>query len=184
MSSVVIEKKQRKTKKILEVDKEVNKEVINIQSINNSFDEILDCIVSEIKIIQSEPSNPKKGIKFLRTLNKKLKLLKKENVRVSKQKNKRVNKNKNSGFLKPVIISKEMSDFTGWGSTDLHSRVDVTKYICNYIKENLLQDPSDGRKIIPDKKLGELLKYESSNETEPLRYYSLQTYLKKHFPKK
>ena len=91
--------------------------------------------------------------------------------------------NTNSGFLKPVSISKEMSTFAGWKPDELHSRVDVTKYICNYIKENNLQNPDDKRQITPDAKLKKLLNYTVKDGEPPLKYYSLQTYLKQHFPK-
>ena len=95
---------------------------------------------------------------------------------------KRVNEGNitNSGFLKPISISKEMCNFAGWGSDELHSRVDVTKLVCNYIKENNLQNPADRRQITPDAKLKKLLNYKTS---EPLKYYTLQTYLKQHFTK-
>ena len=76
-----------------------------------------------------------------------------------------------------------MAKFTGWNATELKSRVDVTKYLCNYIKEHNLQNPEDKRQIIPDAKLAKLIKYDSKKENEPLRYYSLQRFLKPHFLK-
>jgi hypothetical protein len=66
---------------------------------------------------------------------------------------------------------------------DLKSRVDVTKFLCNYIRENNLQNPTDKRQIVPDAKLSKLIKYDSKKESEPLRYYSLQKFLKPHFMK-
>ena len=124
--------------------------------------------------------------KFLRVINKNIKLLEVHTLRVIKQNirkpKKTVTKN-NSGFLKPVGISADMAKFTGWNPEELHSRVEVTKYICNYIKENGLQDPQDRRMIKPDGKLQKLLGYESKSSDDPLRYYSLQTHLKQHFPK-
>ena len=89
--------------------------------------------------------------------------------------------NQNSGFLKPVKISKEMAKFTGWKSSDLKSRVQVTKYICDYIKKHDLQNPEDRREIVPDAKLRKLLDFDPKKSDQPLRYYSLQTYLKPHF---
>ena len=102
--------------------------------------------------------------------------------RVLKEKKKTNRKNNtNSGFLKPVIISKEMVAFTGWNQDELRSRVDVTKFICNYIRDNNLQNPQDRRQIIVDKKLSELLEFNPNVEKEPLTYYRIQTYIKKHF---
>ena len=133
-------------------------------------------------------TNTKGGIKFLRSVNKNIKVLRTKTLRVMKQKPPKVKRLclivtiQILDFLKPVSISKEMSTFAGWKSDELHSRVDVTKYICNYIKENNLQKPEDKRQITPDAKLKKLLNY-TPKAGEPLKYYSLQTYLKQHFPK-
>ena len=155
-------------------------------NIINSMDDIIASIEVEIQNIR-EGITTKGGIKFLRSVNKNVKTLRTKAIRLMKQKPvkvKRINErnNKNSGFLKPVSISKELSTFAGWGADELHSRVDVTKFVCNYIKENNLQNPNDRRQITPDAKLKKLLNYNSKNH-EPLKYYTLQTYLKKHFTK-
>lgn len=77
--------------------------------------------------------------------------------------NKGRNQNQNSGLLKPVSISEEMARFANWGNEELHSRVDVTKIICVYIKTNKLQKPSNKKTILPDKILKELLRWDSEN---------------------
>ena len=87
--------------------------------------------------------------------------------------------NVNSGFLKQVAISKEMAKFIGCSSSELKSRVDVTKHICAYIKENNLQNPKDKREILPDAKLKKLLRVEKGDA--PLTYYRVQSKLKPHF---
>ena len=153
-------------------------------NIINSMDDIIASIEVEIQNIR-EGITSKGGIKFLRSVNKNVKTLRTKTIRVMKQKPvkiKRLNdrNNTNSGFLKPVSISKEMCNFAGWGAEELHSRVDVTKLVCNYIKENNLQNPDDRRQITPDAKLKKLLNYKNG---EPLKYYTLQTYLKQHFTK-
>ena len=58
------------------------------------------------------------------------------------------------------------------------SRVDVTRFICAYIKEHELQNPKDKRYILPDEKLTKLLNYDG---VKPVRYCDLQTYLKSHY---
>ena len=154
------------------------------ESILSGFDELILSIENQIESLR-ENQTKANGIKFLRTLNKKLKSLKNQSQRI-KQRNssvKKTNTNNNSGFLKPVKISADMAKFTGWNATELKSRVDVTKYLCNYIKEHNLQNPEDKRQIIPDAKLAKLIKYDSKKENEPLRYYSLQRFLKPHFLK-
>jgi chromatin remodeling complex protein RSC6 len=151
----------------------------------SSFDEITNLIDAEITSLRDSQTKTK-GVKFLRSLGKKIKTLKNHSARIIKQRNtnnKKVSNNSNSGFLKPVQISKEMAKFTGWDATLLKSRVDVTKFLCNYIKENDLQNPKDRRQILADSKLSKLLKYDSKKETEPLTYFRIQSCLKDHFIK-
>ena len=178
------EKKEKKTtvkkeKKSVEEKKTPVEKPSILDVVNKQFDELLSTISAEIESVKTNNKNV--GVKYLKSLNKQVVTLRKSITKLSKQKKKVVRKSNNaSGFLKPVTISKEIAEFTGWSVKDKHSRVEVTKYICNYIKENDLQDPSDRRKIIPDEKLQNLLRYNPKKD-EPLRYYSIQTYLKKHF---
>ena len=151
------------------------------ETILADFDELVSVVQGEIDRLR-EASGRQKGVKFLRSLNKRIKALRGHSVRVMKQKTKTNRKNNtNSGFLKPVQLSKEMAKFTGWDHSELRSRVDVTKYICNYIRENNLQNPDDRRQIVADKKLANLLQYDSKSDDKPLTYYRIQTYMKKHF---
>lgn len=150
-------------------------------SVLESFDELITTIDDEIARLRESPQKTK-GVKFLRTVNKNLKTIRSQSTRVMKHRNRSNRKNNNnSGFLKPVQISKEMAKFTGWDTSELRSRVDVTKFICNYIKENNLQNPADRRQIVADNKLAKLLDYDSKKTNEPLTYYRIQSYMKKHF---
>lgn len=151
------------------------------ESLPAEFDELVAVVQEEIERLRKS-TGKQKGVKFLRSLNKRIKTLRSHSVRVMKQKHKtnRTN-NTNSGFLKPVQLSKEMAKFTGWDHNEPRSRVDVTKYICNYIRENNLQNPEDRRQILADKKLANLLGYDSKSDDKPLTYYRIQTYMKKHF---
>ena len=150
-------------------------------SIIEGFDELVAAIDEEISRLR-ESSGKAKGVKFLRSLGKKVKTLQGQSVRVMKQKQKTNRKNNtNSGFLKPVHISSDMAKFTGWNHDELKSRVDVTKYICKYIRDNNLQNPEDRRQIIADKKLAKLLDFNPEKDDKPLTYYRIQTYMKKHF---
>jgi upstream activation factor subunit UAF30 len=153
-------------------------------SVVESFDDLVSFVEEEINRLR-ESQTKAKGVKFLRTLNKRVKSLRSQTSRVMKQRTKTNRKNNhNSGFLKPVQISKELARFTGWDHEDLKSRVDVTKYICDYIRENDLQNPTDRRQILADSKLSKLLNYDSKKDEKPLTYYRIQTYIKPHFPKK
>jgi chromatin remodeling complex protein RSC6 len=147
-------------------------------SILSDIDEILNSIETEIG-----NSTSKNDVKFLRSLNKRLKVLKAHSVRVMKQKSQTPRQNNaNSGFQKPVKLSKELVKFTGWSENEMRSRVDVTKFICDYIAQNNLQNPNDRRQIWPDVHLQKLLGVGASKDI-PLHYYDIQTHLKKHFPK-
>jgi chromatin remodeling complex protein RSC6 len=151
------------------------------ESVEKDFDELVASIDEEIGKLRGS-SAKSKGVKFLRTVNKRVKALRNHALRVSKQRQTVRRNNTNSGFLKPVQISKDLAKFTGWDQNQLRSRVDVTKFICEYIKNNNLQDPEDKRKIRVDSdaNLKKLLKFDAK-DGKPLTYYSLQTYLKSHF---
>ncbi len=166
----------------IKITKKPIKYVPTRDEITDSCDTIIAETESEIKIIR-EGSGSTKGIKYLRQVIKNVKLLRGQVMKAVKAK-KATNSAaaSNSGFMKPVAISKELAEFTGWNPKELHSRVDVTKYICNYVRENNLKDSTDGRIIKPDFDLQKLLKTYNPDEGV-LKYYNLQTHLKHHFPK-
>jgi chromatin remodeling complex protein RSC6 len=82
--------------------------------------------------------------------------------------------------MKPVKVSNDMAKFAGWDPVQLRSRIDATKYICQYIRDHNLQNPADRRQINPDEKLGKLLGYDAKKE-KPLTYYSIQQKIQQHF---
>lgn len=94
------------------------------------------------------------------------------------------NKNKGSrapsGFVKPASISSDLAKFLNVSNDTKMARTDVTKLITAYVKENKLQAPDNGRKIIPDKKLMALLGCTAKDE---VTYFNLQSYMKPHFIK-
>jgi upstream activation factor subunit UAF30 len=85
-----------------------------------------------------------------------------------------------SGFVKPTQISEELAEFLGKDKGTEMARTAVTKEINQYIRENNLQDPANGRKINPDQALTQLLKLQKSDE---LTYFNLQKYMSPHFAK-
>lgn len=154
------------------------------ETIISGFDELIEMLDSEINQLR-DSSVKNTNIKFLRLIIKNIKALRLQSTRVMKQKSMTPRQNNhNSGFQKPVKISNQLAKFTGWSEDELRSRVDVTKYICDYIATNKLQNPEDKRQIWPDAKLQKLLGYNPEKD-KTLYYYGIQTYLKNqnHFPK-
>lgn len=73
----------------------------------------------------------------------------------------------NSGLQKPMVVTEDMSKFANWPPKELHSRVDVTKVLCEYIKTHNLQNPENRRQILLDPTLKKLLKYDKDTLTYP-----------------
>ena len=85
-----------------------------------------------------------------------------------------------SGFVKPTLISLELANFLGKPQHSQMARTEVTREINTYIRAHSLQDPKNGRRILPDTKLRKLLKV---GQTEELTYFNLQRYMSPHFAK-
>ena len=88
--------------------------------------------------------------------------------------------NQKSGFVKQVPISEDLSTFMGLKQDELVSRVDVTKYLTEYVKTNNLQVPENKQLFKVDEKLAKLF---SMDQGEQIHYFKLQTHLKSHYPK-
>lgn len=86
----------------------------------------------------------------------------------------------NNAFLKMRPLSDELSSFMGLPAKSQRSQTDVTKFVSNYVKTHNCFDPSFKRRIIPDAKLGKLLRVKDGQE---VTYLNLQSFLKVHFLK-
>jgi chromatin remodeling complex protein RSC6 len=86
----------------------------------------------------------------------------------------------NNAFLKLRPISDELASFMGLAPKSQKSQTDVTKHIATYVKTHSCFDPSFKRRIIPDAKLGKLLRVKDGQE---VTYLNLQSFLKVHFLK-
>jgi chromatin remodeling complex protein RSC6 len=164
------------------------------ESINSEWEGIIETVNAEMGRLRDTKQPKGKGTKFLKTLNKLIKQALQHTNRVTKFKKVAPRKvNSSSGFLKPVNISPALAAFTGWDVNQAYSRTAVTKFICEYVKKNMLFDQSEGgdkRNIIVDDKLKRLLNYDPKNPPKdaegnslPLTYFRLQQYLKSHFSK-
>jgi chromatin remodeling complex protein RSC6 len=98
----------------------------------------------------------------------------------SGKKTKRTGNRAPSGFVKPTLISDELANFLGKSTGTEMARTAVSKEINAYIRNNNLQDKTNGRIIVPDAKLATLLKTQPSDQ---LTYFNLQRFMKHHFVK-
>jgi chromatin remodeling complex protein RSC6 len=87
-----------------------------------------------------------------------------------------------SGFKIPVKISQEIAEFCSWDIETPRARIDVTNYICKYIKENDLQNPANRKIIVPDDRLQKLLAH-NEEQHGSLTYASIQKLLAPHYTK-
>ena len=86
----------------------------------------------------------------------------------------------NNAFLKLRPITDELSSFMGLPPKSQRSQTDVTKFVSTYVKAHNCFDPNFKRRIIPDAKLGKLLRVKDGQE---VTYLNLQSFLKVHFIK-
>lgn len=84
-----------------------------------------------------------------------------------------------SGFKKLMQISEPLAKFLHWTVGEPHSRIDVMKGVCKYIKDNNLQSTTDRRKIVPDAQLASILVGYSPAGTN-LHYLNLQSFYSPH----
>ena len=161
--------------------------VVTKESVLTDFETLLSDLEREIESLRDTnakdtKARKAKGVKFLKSVTKNIKTLRNDASRVMRTRKQSTRpKNTSSGFMKPVQISPEMAKFTGWEPDVPRSRVDVTKYLCQYIRENDLQNPEDRRIIRPDSQLKTLLNIKDGSK-DPLTYYSLQQSIQHHFP--
>ena len=154
---------------------QVNEEQ-NLDSMSSIFDTQFSAILSTLSQLKTQITSTSLQLKNLE------KQVKKE----MKNKNKEISKNKNrgnrkpSGFAEATQISDELCDFMGKEKGEKIARTEVTKYICNYIKENDLRKKDNKRIINPDNKLKSLL---GVNDSSEITYFNIQRYMNKHFIK-
>lgn len=186
-SSVVCEDENK-----VETDDEVNDspsdvDILTLKKFEDSahLSLYLDAVIQELSDVTNGITKNKETASLLKSLKlfgTRMRTVKKNLTTICKKKKKSRGSggNANSGFLRPVGISDEMRKFAGWPKGEVHSRVDVTKNICEYIASNGLQNPEDKRQIIPDTKLKKLLGIKGVIK-DPIYYYNIQTYIKRHF---
>ena len=95
------------------------------------------------------------------------------------------NHQRTGGFDKPKRLSDEMLKFTGWDRNGQYSQNNVTTFLCQYIKENGLQNPENRKNILLDDTLTRLLRPAEvlAEPTDAIYYYTLQQLIKPHLLK-
>ena len=90
-----------------------------------------------------------------------------------------VEKGKTRGFRRQCRISDVMCEFMGLDCGSMSSRVDVNRFINDYIKKNGLIDKENAQRILPDDKLWSILSENAKGNT--ITYFSIQKYIKHHY---
>ena len=132
------------------------------------------------KYLADHPDSKNDASRLIKHVSNGLKKIRSQVLKFDKTKVANTNSKSRSGFQKPVKISEAVALFTGWDVNEPRARVDVTNYICDYIKQNKLQSPQDGRVILADEKLSGLLNYEAERDGR-LTYATIQKLLAKHY---
>ena len=132
------------------------------------------CTLSQFK---TQITNLTTQLKFLeKTVKKEVKQHKRD---VSKKQSK--GSRKPSGFAEAAPISKDLCDFLGKDYGTSVARTEVTKFVCNYIRQNSLANDENKRVINPDTKLKSLL---GTDDDTIVTYFNIQRFMNKHFIKK
>jgi chromatin remodeling complex protein RSC6 len=87
----------------------------------------------------------------------------------------------NNGFNRKQDVTPKLREFLGLPADELISRSEVTKFVNKYITDKGLKHPDNGRQIVLDDKLRDLL---SPPADVQVTYLNLQKYLSPHYVKK
>ena len=138
--------------------------------------EQLEGIIDNLTHFKCEITNLQQQIRAIeKNVKKQMSLLKKA---ATKNKNKNNGNRKPSGFAKPSKVTNELCEFMNKKEGTEIARTEVTKVLCNYIKEHKLENKDNSKIIYPDNKLKMLLGIEEGQE---LTYFTIQKFMNKHF---
>jgi chromatin remodeling complex protein RSC6 len=129
-----------------------------------------------LETIQTELSALRNDVKNLSKLIRKLK-----NAQDDPDGEKAKKRAENNGFNRKQDVTPKLRAFLGLPDGDLISRSEVTKFINKYITEQGLKHPENGRQIVLDDTLRDLLAPPADVQ---VTYLNLQKYLSPHYIKK
>jgi chromatin remodeling complex protein RSC6 len=139
-------------------------------------------MVTSLAELNTQMSEMKEMFSTLEKKTKKLNhaidmVVKKEQKVTTKVKRER----KPCGFAVSSKVTPVMCEFMGKEDGTLISRIEITKYLNLYIKEQGLENPENKQIIVPDEKLWKILGDEAREEK--ITHFTIQKYLNKHFIK-
>lgn len=142
--------------------------------IMEQFDELLLMLNNQLTDVKQNGVNTNQCKQNYQLIIKEVKKLRK-NSRSSIKNKGNYNKNPNikHGFKNPMPITDKLSEFANWPKGEMKSRIDVTRLLCNYIKDNNLQKPTNRIFINPDEKLQKLLD-PNKEYVDNLKYTNMQ----------
>jgi upstream activation factor subunit UAF30 len=129
-----------------------------------------------LETIQSEITALRADVKALTKLVRKVK-----NTQDDPDGEKAKKRAENNGFNRKQEITPKLREFIGLPEGELISRSEVTKVVNKYIIDKGLKHPDNGRQLILDDKLKELLQPPAD---VTVTYLNLQKYLSPHYVKK
>ena len=160
-------KKTQKTEKV--VEEETQNDVVD--------DNVSDIVSDEDTVKDSSSMHPHERIEkvieevtafkhALQNLLKELKDIRKDCK--SNSKNKKVKKppNPNAGVMKKYSVPKQVTDFLDLEEDEEVSRKDLLTALCNYIKDNNLQNPDKKTEFDVDKKMRTILCMKKNKDTK------------------
>jgi len=160
------------TTTVSDITTEIKTEVEEVSPIDNQFTAILGTL-SQFKIQITALSTQLKSLE--KTVKKEIKHHKKDATKKQSKGNR-----KPSGFAEASPISDDLCDFMGKDHGTQCARTDVTKFICNYIRQNSLANNENKREIKPDNKLKSLL---GTDDSTVVTYFNIQRFMNRHFIK-
>jgi upstream activation factor subunit UAF30 len=129
-----------------------------------------------LETIQTELAALRNDIKTLTKLVRKVK-----NTQEDPDGEKAKKRSENNGFNRKQEITPKLREFLALPEGELISRSEVTKFINKYIIDKGLKHPENGRQIILDDTLKELLSPPADTQ---VTYLNLQKFLSPHYIKK
>jgi chromatin remodeling complex protein RSC6 len=167
--------------------------VVTRESYQADLRALIQSVKDEITTIRSSGDKKNTGTRRLAAIGKRLKQLDVDFNKIARHRNRGNRKpNTNSGFMKKVPVSKEMCKFAGWEPSEMRSRVEVTKWLCDYVRNHELRNPTYKKEIWPDEKLAKLLRVDLVQDKErgrmvpkeKIEYCDIQKKIQVHFPPK